>query len=85
MEISLSVEANKSLARFCCQYLQLHLPLDYPSDEYLSDAAFQAAMYERLFREDAIQHPPPIRYQHRILKELVKRIEQSIQDWNAEV
>jgi hypothetical protein len=85
MDVQLSTRMRQALDRFCRQYLQLHLKLDYPDAEYLCYAAFQEALYVRLFQKDSIQHPPPNSYQFRVLKELVKRIEQSIQNWDEEV
>lgn len=39
-------------------------------------------MYKKLFAPDALTCAPPLRYQLRILKELVSRIEASIDDWD---
>ncbi|KAH7634085.1 putative methyltransferase-domain-containing protein [Sordaria sp. MPI-SDFR-AT-0083] len=68
------------IARFCRQYLQLEPIVDFPDGEYLCDASVQETLYEQLFSED-LKNPAPVRYQLRILKELVKRIEGSIEDW----
>ncbi|KAF4636411.1 hypothetical protein G7Y89_g1675 [Cudoniella acicularis] len=84
MEKTISAGAGLQLNRFCRQYLQLQLHLDYPDEEYLADGDFQAALHARLFQEDAIQHPPPQRYQLRVLKELTKRIQSSITDWEEQ-
>ncbi|RDL38974.1 Uncharacterized protein BP5553_03314 [Venustampulla echinocandica] len=86
MEKQLPSGAGQSLDRFCRQYLQVQTDLDYPAAQYLRDDAFQQALCARLANEGAIavQHPPPRRYQARVLKELVKRIEQSIQNWEDE-
>jgi hypothetical protein len=85
MESQLSLDARRQLDRFCGQYLQLQLDPDYPDAENLRNDAFQQSLYARLFDENVIKHAPPQRYQLRILKELTKRIEQSIQDWEEEV
>jgi hypothetical protein len=85
MENEISAEGSRQLNRFCRQYLQLHQELDYPEEEFLRQATFQETLYESLFEESALAHPPPQRYQLRVLKELVKRIENSIQDWEEEV
>lgn len=58
--------------------------MDFPDGEYLCDASVQETLYEQLFSED-IKNPAPVRYQLRILKELVKRIEGSIEDWELYV
>lgn len=85
MEQKLSIGGRVQLNRFCRQYLQLQLELDYPAEEYLRKDAFQEAIYYTVFDESVIEHPPPPRYQLKVLKELVKRIEQSIQDWEEDV
>ncbi|TVY58307.1 Protein-lysine N-methyltransferase EFM3 [Lachnellula cervina] len=84
MEQKLSIGGRVQLNRFCRQYLQLQLELDYPAEEYLRKDAFQEAIYYTVFDESVIEHPPPPRYQLKVLKELVKRIEQSIQDWEED-
>lgn len=71
--------------RFCRQYLQLLPSLEYPDEEHLRDDAFQEAIYSRLFEENALEYPPPQRYQLKTLKELTKRIENSIHDWEEQV
>ncbi|TVY12745.1 Protein-lysine N-methyltransferase [Lachnellula arida] len=84
MEQNLSIGGRVQLNRFCRQYLQLQLELDYPAEEYLRKDVFQEAIYCTVFDESVIEHPPPPRYQLKVLKELVKRIEQSIQDWEED-
>ncbi len=85
MEIQLSPDASKALDRFCRQYFQLHAELDYPDPEHLRNVEFQEAIYSTIFKEDSVQRLPPVRYQLRVLKELVKRIEQSVLDWDEKV
>jgi hypothetical protein len=85
MESQLSAVARQQLDRFCRQYPQILLELDYPTPECLRQNAFQQALYARLFKYEALEHEPPLRYQLRVLKELTKRIEESIQDWEEEV
>jgi hypothetical protein len=85
METQLSASARRQLDRFCRQYTQLELILDYPADELLRNDYFQQSLYARLFQENALSHPPPQRYQFRVLKDLTERIERSIQDWEEEV
>lgn len=85
MEDQLPVDARKHLDRFCRQYLQFFLHLDYPDDQYLRNEAFQETIYTRLFQDGSVPHPPPLIYQVRVLKELLKRIEESIQNWDEEV
>lgn len=83
--LQMSASMSQALDRFSHQYLQLQLKLDFPDAEYLRNAGFQKSIYCRLFREDSIQYPPPRAHQFRVLKELIKRIEQSIQNWEEEV
>ncbi|KAM3071437.1 hypothetical protein ACMFMG_009033 [Clarireedia jacksonii] len=84
MTNELAQQAQDRLDRFCRQYLQLLRVLDYPDDEYLRNGEFQEEIYKRLFEENALQYPPAQRYQFRVLKELTKRIENSIQNWDEE-
>lgn len=84
MEIQLPASAGQQLDRFCRQYLQVTHDVHYPAEEYLRNDTFQHSIYVRCFSEEDKYAPPP-RYQLRILKELVKRIEMSIQDWDEEV
>lgn len=85
MEDSLSPAAKRQLDRFCRQFLQAQLDLDYPSAENLRQNNFQQAIYNNLFAEIAVQHATPARHQFRVLKELIRRTEASIQDWDEEV
>ncbi|OCK81091.1 hypothetical protein K432DRAFT_296320 [Lepidopterella palustris CBS 459.81] len=64
------------------QYFQLvdleHL--QWPNSEFLKKVDVQAWIYQNLFDEGKLQSPPPIRYQARVLKQLVSRIEGAIVD-----
>ncbi|CAM1509397.1 Fc.00g031360.m01.CDS01 [Cosmosporella sp. VM-42] len=68
--------------RFCHQYLQLEAELDFPEFSSLKTSEVQDALYARLFADGAVQHEPPPRYQLRVLKELMSRVEASIDDWD---
>ena len=85
MENQLTVDARRQLNRFCRQYLQLHLDIDFPSEELLRDWNFQECIYNTLYEEKSIKYAPPERYQLRILKQLILRIEESIQDVEEDV
>lgn len=78
-----SAAPSAQLNRFYRQYLQLERPLQFPDDTVLREDHAQALLYERLFKPGVVSHPPPIRYQVKVLKELVSRIENSIDDWEA--
>jgi hypothetical protein len=51
----------------------------------LREASTQEAIFQSVFAEDAVRYGPPLRYQLRALKELVAKIEASIEDWDAHV
>ncbi|KAH6604472.1 hypothetical protein Trco_006179 [Trichoderma cornu-damae] len=79
MEASL----QKQVDRFCNQYLQIEQTLTYPESQYLRRSEVQDAIYQRLFAGDSLPGgSPPLRYQVRVLKELVSSIEASIEDWD---
>lgn len=82
---SLDFSARQQLIRFARQYLQAQQVLDYPQDLHLRDGAFQAALYEQIFDQNALVHGPLERYTFRVLKELITRIEGSISDWDEHV
>lgn len=73
------------LNHFKHQYLQLQVTLRYPERQYLKHYEFQDELYGKIFSEDALKYHPPDRYRLRVLKELMKRIEDSITDWEEEV
>ena len=74
-----------SLARFCHQYLQLEKTLDYPPPSLLRESWAQETLYQTLFADWAVRFPPPHRHRLRTLKELVRRVEASIDDWDQHV
>ncbi|KAM0280814.1 hypothetical protein ACHAQH_003844 [Verticillium albo-atrum] len=69
--------------RFCRQFLQLERDLDYPEGPILREECTQKAIYKQLFSPDGPPFTPSVRYQLRVLKELVQRIEASIEDWDT--
>lgn len=75
---------DPSVDRFCGQFLQLEREPEFPDGSLLREDGVQAVLYRRLF-DGALAHPPPPRYQLRVLKRLVSRIEQSIEDWDLHV
>ena len=84
MKSKLSPSARGQLDRFSRQYFQLEGNLIFPDESCLRNNIFQQALVADLFKGVTI-HAPPLRYQLRILKLLVEKIEQSIQDWDEEV
>lgn len=73
-----------ALDRFCCQYLQLEARLDFPDGRLLKRQDVQQDIYHRLFAADADAAPRKPRFQLRVLKELVDRIQASISDDEAD-
>src|SRR5436305_14888831 len=75
-------QARQQLDRFRRQYLQLvdFHSVDFPSSRYLKDISFQAVLFSDVFADGALAYSPPYRYQLRVLKELIVRIERSMTD-----
>lgn len=84
--MAMEASVQKQVDRFCHQYLQLEQSLDYPEPQNIRLPEVQDVIYQRLFADDSLPGgPPPLRYQVRVLKELVSRIEASIDDWDEHV
>ncbi|KAM5350349.1 hypothetical protein ACJ41O_006854 [Fusarium nematophilum] len=75
------MSSTRQVNRFCHQYLQLEPDLDFPEPSVLKTSQAQDALFKRLFADGAVRYSPPPRYQLRVLKELVARVEGSIDDW----
>lgn len=69
------------------QYLQLVEPeqLTLPAIETLKSPDVQAKIFERLFNVGNLSFPPPDRYRFRVLKRIVRALEQSINDPDEDV
>ena len=81
------IDAQNHLQLFKRQYLQL-LGVDlivFPPRDVIIDAHFQSSLFDQIFKPGVLQHPPPERYQLRVLKALSTRIEESIVDPDEEV
>ncbi|KAH0564890.1 hypothetical protein GP486_001729 [Trichoglossum hirsutum] len=76
----LDLRSNERLSLFRRQYLQLFNldSLAFPDPEYLRVESFQDLLYDSIFKPGGLAYPPNDRYQLRVLKELVLRVEQSI-------
>jgi hypothetical protein len=81
----LSLECRHQFNLFRRQYLQLQTDIKFPEPQCLRQDAFQQALVREIFSDDAVEYKPPQRYQIRVLKELIKRVESSIKDWEEEV
>jgi hypothetical protein len=82
---NLSLHCRHQLNLFRRQYLQLQIDITYPDAECLRKDTLQQALLQEVFSDNAIIYQPPQRYQLRILKELIRRIEASITNWEEEV
>lgn len=78
-------EAQHQVQRYCSQYLQLEPSLTLPEPHILRETSTQEAIFQSVFAEDAVRYGPPLRYRLKALKELVAKIEASIEDWDAHV
>lgn len=69
------------------QYFQLVEPqqLRWPDDATLKRPLVQAWLFGNLFDPSKISSPPPARYQLRVLKELVGKLERSMTDPEEDV
>lgn len=83
--MALSPQENQDFQCFRSQYLQLQTELIYPTSDCLRNETFQDVLYKEMFKDGSLQYPPPPRYKLRVLKELARRIEASILDWEEEV
>lgn len=77
-------KGEDELELFKRQVLQLVDPkeLQWPSSDSLRSLDVQLRIYQRLFQSE---HPPPERYQLRVLKKLLSLIEESIVDPDEDV
>lgn len=79
----LSAFDQAAIDRFCFQYLQLELRLDYPHGQLLRRRDVQNDIFDRIFALDSEAAPRRPRFQLRVLKELVDRIQAGISDEEA--
>lgn len=82
-----SVNIDDQLLIFKRQYLQLVDPdfLIWPPKTLLRDAGIQEWLYKNLFEERQGRYLPPDRYQYRVLKALVSKLEQAVEDPEEDV
>lgn len=75
---------EQELELFERQVLQLVDPkeLQWPSGDSIRSLDAQERIYQRLFQSE---HPPPERYQLRVLKKLLSLVEESIVDPDEDV
>jgi hypothetical protein len=69
------------------QYFQLVEPhqLTWPDNTILKDPHIQSWMYAQMFDGDHIEFPPPDHYQLRVLKPLISKLENAIEDPEEDV
>lgn len=76
-----------SVDKFCHQYLQLESRLEYPDGGLLKRADVQDEIFRRIARDGELEGGSPpsnARFQLRTLKELARRIQESIGDEEAD-
>jgi len=85
--MALPDEENTQLTRFRAQYLQVLDPgtLSWPPHAMLKKANVQAWLFKNLFDKQNLQYLPSDRYQARVLKIVLSRIEESIEDTDQDV
>jgi protein-lysine N-methyltransferase EEF2KMT len=73
--------------RFRKQYFELLDPdkLHFPPAVTVIKPEVQAELYETMFNADKLSHPPPSKYQIRVLKALLARIEEAVADPDEDV
>lgn len=78
---------DPQLVLFCRQYLQLFEPdfLAWPPKSLLRDAGVQQWLYKHCFDTDTNPQLPSDRYRLRVLKPLVRKVEQAIEDPEEDV
>ena len=83
----LSAQESDQIELLRRQYLQLLEPemLAIPSPAMLRRPDVQRQLYERMFRSDNLMFVPNSRYQLRVLKKLITRIENTISDPEEDV
>lgn len=77
---ALSDLEQAAIDRFCDQCLQLETSPDYPDGALLKRADVQSEIFERICADHQEPLPGNARLQLRILKELVRRIQDNISD-----
>ncbi|KAK6420695.1 hypothetical protein LTR95_016910 [Oleoguttula sp. CCFEE 5521] len=77
---------DHQLLIFRRQYLQIFEPdfLAWPPKQLLRDADVQSWLYKRLFNDEVHSYLPSGRYQLRVLKPLLAKIEKAIEDPNED-
>lgn len=78
-------ERDFQTQRFCRQVLQLERQPDFPDGRYLREEDTQAEISKHLNDPHRTNSGPPPRYRLRVFKELLSRIEASIDDWDKYV
>ena len=81
------IAMDPQLVLFRRQYLQLFEPdfLAWPPKSLLRDAGVQQWLYKHCFDTDTNPHLPSDRYRLRVLKPLVRKVEQAIEDPEEDV
>lgn len=85
--IIFNITMDPQLVLFRRQYLQLFEPdfLAWPPKSLLRDAGVQQWLYKHCFDTDNSPHLPSDRYRLRVLKPLLRKVEQAIEDPEEDV
>lgn len=81
---STGAQVSPQVSRFCWQNLQVDPAPVFPNAELLREGEVQEIIHRRVFSDD-VPLRPPRRYQVKILKELMAKVESSIEDWDQHV
>lgn len=85
--MDVNIETRSKLMTLRRQYFQLVEPvqLRWPDSHLLKAPAAQSWIFNNLFNVEKVSHPPPPRYQQRVLKLLISKLEKSVNDPEEDV
>ena len=81
---STGAQISTQVSRFCWQNLQVDPAPVFPDAALLREEEVQETIHKKVFSDEVPLRPPP-RYQIKILKELMAKVESSIEDWDQHV
>ena len=86
-ELTVDHNSRRELEILRCQYFQLIEPpqLKWPDSQTLKAANVQSWIFDNFFNSDKVAFPPPERYQQRVLKLLVSKLEVAIDNPEEDV
>jgi hypothetical protein len=86
-DLALAQTTRQQLEILRRQYFQLIEPaqLRWPDSQTLKAAKVQSWVFDNFFNSDKVAFPPPERYQQRVLKLLISKLEAAIDDPEEDV